>query len=306
MQTTLTHPLRFTGTGLHTGRPVRLSLHPAAAGTGVVFRRTDVTDCDPVIPALWSNVPGEPLNTRVVNAEGVSVATIEHLMAAFAGTGLHNVEVRLDGPEVPALDGSSAGFVRAILGAGLHRLGAPVRAIEVLRPVEVRQNGAAARLDPAPGLVIDFTIQFPDAAIGRQHKRLDLHNGTFVRELCDSRTFCRLSDVDAMRANGLGRGGSLENAVVVDGDRVLTPGGLRHPDEAVRHKILDALGDLYTAGGPLLGRYTGWKAGHAVTNALLRALFADAANWRWVTCDAERAARLPGVALSHADLALVA
>ncbi|GGL67077.1 UDP-3-O-acyl-N-acetylglucosamine deacetylase [Wenxinia marina] len=307
-QTTLARDITITGTGLHSGRPARLRLQPARAGHGIVFCRADLARAGrPAdVAALWSNVPGEPLNTRLAGADGVSVGTIEHLMAALAGTGVHNVLVEIDGPEVPILDGSARGFVGAILSSGLRRLGAPLEAIEVLRPVEVRSGEAAARLDPAAGLVIDFTIDFPDAAIGRQQRTLAMGNGAFVRTLCDSRTFCRRSDVEAMQAAGLGLGGTLENAVVVDGADVLTPGGLRHADEAVRHKMLDALGDLATAGAPILGRYTGLRAGHAMTNALLRALFADAANWRRVTVDEVQAAELPGVGVTPADLPDVA
>ena len=303
MQSTLKRSVTLHGIGLHTGRPVRMTLRPAPVGHGIVFRRRDAGDA--LIPALWSEVRQEPLNTRIGRGE-VTVATIEHLMAACAGTGLANLLVDLDGPEVPAMDGSSAEFARAILGAGLAEQDAPLEAIVVRRPVMVRQGEAVARLDPADGLIIDFTIDFAEGAIGRQTKRLDMANGTFLRELFDSRTFCRQSDVDAMRAAGLGLGGSYANAVVVEGARVLTPGGLRHPDEPVRHKMLDALGDLATAGAPLLARYTGLRAGHALTNALLRALFADPANYRRIACTEAQARRLPGVALGPADLAAVA
>jgi UDP-3-O-[3-hydroxymyristoyl] N-acetylglucosamine deacetylase len=227
-------------------------------------------------------------------------------MAALAGCGVHNVLVDIDGPEVPILDGSAASFVRGIVEVGLRRLSAPLRAIKVLHDVSVSHGDATATLSPSTTLQIDFEIAFDDAAIGRQKKTLNMANGAFVRELCDSRTFCRSADVDAMRANGLALGGSVENAVVVDGDQVLTPGGLRHADEAVRHKMLDALGDLYTAGAPILGRYTGTRSGHALTNKLLRALFAQPDAWRWVDCDVKTAARLPGVGVSMADLDAVA
>lgn len=310
MQTTIEHAVTFDGVGLHGGQPARLVVRPAPAGHGIVFRRTDLAGDlaarDALVPALWSNVQEFPLNTRIVNGAGVSVSTIEHLMAALAGCGVHNALVDLDGPEVPILDGSAAAFVRGLVAAGLTRLEAPLRAIEVLRPVEVRHGAAMARLAPATTLQIDFSIDFEDAAIGRQSKTLNMANGTFVRELCDSRTFCRQADVDMMRARGLALGGTLENAVVVDGAEVLTPGGLRHPDEAVRHKMLDALGDLATAGAPILGRYTGVRAGHAMTNRLLRALMASPESWRWVTCDAGIAARLPGVGVHAADLHAVA
>ncbi len=256
--------------------------------------------------ALWHDVTVSPLNTRLMNSDGVTVSTIEHLMAALSGCGVHNVLVDIDGPEVPILDGSAAAFVRGIVAVGLRPLSAPLRAIKILQEVTVRDGSASARLSPATTLQIDFEIDFADAAIGQQHKTLNMANGTFVRELCDSRTFCRSADVDAMRANGLALGGTIENAVVVDGAEVLTPGGLRHADEAVRHKMLDALGDLYTAGAPILGRYSGHRAGHAITNKLLRALFARPDAWRWVECDAATAARLPGVGVSMADLDAVA
>ena len=305
MQTTLKTDVIFEGTGLHSGEAVRVVLHPAPANSGIVFRRTDVTG-RPTLPALFADVIVSPLNTRLSNADGVTVSTIEHLMAALAGCGVHNALIDIDGPEVPILDGSAAAFVRGVVAAGLTRLSAPLRAIEILRDVEVSEGGATAKLSPATTLQIEFDIEFPDAAIGKQQKTLNMANGAFVRELCDSRTFCRSSDVAAMHANGLALGGSIENAVVVDGEKVLTPGGLRHADEAVRHKMLDALGDLYTAGAPILGRYTGSRAGHAMTNKLLRALFDQPDAWRFVTCDVKIAARLPGVGVSMADLEAVA
>lgn len=305
MQTTLKSNVTFEGTGLHSGQQVHVVLRTAAANTGIVFRRTDLTG-RPTLPADFRNVTISPLNTRLGNADGVTVSTIEHLMAALAGCGVHNVLIDVDGPEVPILDGSAASFVRGIVAAGLRRLSAPLQAIEILRDVTVSDGAASARLSPATTLQIEFEIDFSDAAIGHQRKSLNMANGAFVRELCDSRTFCRSADVDAMRANGLALGGTIENAVVVDGEKVLTPGGLRHADEAVRHKMLDALGDLYTAGAPILGRYVGLRAGHAMTNRLLRALFDQPDAWRYVQCDARIAARLPGVGISMADLEAVA
>ena len=305
MQTTLRSTLSFDGRGLHTGNAVRLTLRPARAGTGILFRRSDPAGRGAMLPALWDHVEVSPLNTRLTDGR-VSVSTIEHLMAALSGCGVHNVIVDIDGPEVPIMDGSAAAFVRGIVSTGLTRMAAPLQAIEILDEIRVENRDAWASLRPATSLQIDFEIDFPDAAIGHQRKTLNMANGSFVRELCDSRTFCRNADVEDMRAHGLALGGTLDNAVVVDGARVLTPGGLRHPDEAVRHKMLDALGDLYTAGLPILGRYTGHKAGHNLTNALLRAMFAAPDRWRHVTCDAQTAARLPGVGVSVADLHAVA
>ena len=306
MQTTLQHDVTFQGVGLHTGQPVHVVLHPARAGHGIVFRRTDVLSGNALIPARWDHVILSSLNTRIENFAGVSVSTIEHLMAAFAGCGVHNVLIDIDGPEVPILDGSAAEFVRGIIGAGLAELDAPLWAIEVLQTVTAVQGDATASLSPAPSLHIDFTIDFADAAIGHQAKTLNMANGTFVRELCDSRTFCRQVDVARMQAEGKALGGTLLNAVVVDGDTILSPGGLRHQDEAVRHKMLDALGDLNTATAPILGRYTGHKAGHALTNQLLRTLFATPGAWRLVKCNPRIAARLPGASLHLADFARVA
>jgi len=306
LQTTLATLVRLDGHGLHTGAPVRLVILPAPAGHGIRFRRSDIRLGNSLVPARWDNVIQTALNTRIENRDGTAVATIEHLMAALSGCGVHNALVDLDGPEVPILDGSAAPFARAILRAGLARQAAPLRAIKVLRTVQVNHGDATATLSPAAGLEIDFAIAFDDAAIGAQAMVLDMANGAFLRELCDSRTFCRQTDVDQMRAQGLGLGGSLDNAVVVDGDRVLNPGGLRHPDEAVRHKMLDALGDLATAGAPLLARYQGVRAGHALTNRLLCALFADPGNWAMVPVDAGLARRLPGSDLGPADLAAVA
>ncbi|WOI55316.1 UDP-3-O-acyl-N-acetylglucosamine deacetylase [Palleronia sp. LCG004] len=301
MQTTLKKAITFTGVGLHTGRPVRMVLRPAAAEFGIWFRRTDITGRNTLIPAHWSVVEQGELCTRIVNSDRVDVSTIEHVMAAIAGCGLHNVTIDIDGPEAPILDGSSAPFVRAILATGLRDLAAPIRALRVLDVVEVRNGDAWARLEPASGLEIDFQIDFADAAIGQQQKVLKLANGAFVRELCDSRTFCREADIDMMRARGLALGGTYDNAVVVSGADVLSPGGLRHRDEAVRHKMLDALGDLALAGAPILGRYTGVKSGHAMTNALLRTLFARPGACRMIEVDAEMAAGLPGAGLGRDD-----
>lgn len=283
-----------------------MTVHPASAEYGIWFRRTDVVGADAMIPALWDAVVPSRLCTKIVNRAGVSVSTVEHVMAALAGCGIQNALIEIDGPEVPILDGSSAAFVAGFMGRGLQQLDASSRALRILETVEVSDGFASARLDPADTLEIDFHIEFKDRAIGRQEKTLNMANGTFVRELCDSRTFCRQRDVEAMRANGLALGGSLENAVVVDGGEVLTPGGLRHDDEAVRHKMLDALGDLALAGAPILGRYTGLRAGHALTNRLLRTLFARPGAFRMETCDAVMARRLPGVGVRPADLRAVA
>ena len=310
VQNTIKSPVRFEGVGLHSGARVRMIVHPASAEYGIWFRRTDVagdrSGRDPMVPASWSAVTPSRLCTVVENASGVSVSTVEHIMAALAGCGIHNALIEIDGPEVPILDGSSKPFVAGLIARGVRRLEGDLRCIEILQTVEVREGNAVARLDPADALEIDFRIDFEDAAIGQQRKRLSLANGAFVRELSDSRTFCRQADVDAMRASGLALGGTYDNAVVVDGDRVLSPGGLRHTDEAVRHKMLDALGDLALAGAPILGRYTGIRAGHALTNKLLRALFSRPDAFRFVDCGVVRRNRLPGAGVRASDLPVLA
>ncbi|MFD0857613.1 UDP-3-O-acyl-N-acetylglucosamine deacetylase [Roseovarius aquimarinus] len=310
MQHTVSSPITFDGVGLHSGRPARLVIHPAEEGSGITFRRLDTdggsagTAAD--IPARWNLVHQSPLCTRLRGEGGLELSTVEHVMAALMGCGVHNALVTVDGPEVPILDGSSIGFVRGILAAGLRRQSAPVRALRVLRDVRVQRGDAWASLSPSDTLTIEFDIAFDDAAIGTQKKVLNMANGSFVRELSNSRTFCRKADVDLMRANGLALGGSLENAVVVDGAQVLSPGGLRHRDEAVRHKMLDALGDLALAGAPLLAHYRGHKAGHALTNDLLHALFDQPGALEWVTCDASLAAKLPGAGVHWAEIPQVA
>jgi len=306
VQNTIASSIEFTGVGLHSGLAARLRLRPAMAGRGIVFLRSDAPAGTGRVPARYDLVERTPLCTKLVNEHGVSVSTVEHIMAALVGCGIHNVVAEIDGPEIPILDGSSAAFVRGILSKGIRHLSAPLKALRIAKPVEVRRDEAWARFVPHDRLLIDFSIEFEDAAIGAQRKVLDMSNGSFVRELSDSRTFCRKADVDAMRANGLALGGTLENAVVVDGDVVLSPGGLRHSDEAVRHKMLDALGDLGLAGLPVLGHYEGFRAGHALTNTLLRAVFADSSNYRIETVTPTVAARLPGAGVHWAEIPNVA
>lgn len=308
LQNTVNSPVQFTGVGLHSGNPVRMTVHPALPDHGIVFRRTDVTDVDALIPARFDAVNQSPLCTRLENAAGTAISTVEHIMAALAGCGVHNALIDVDSLEVPILDGSSAQFVRGLLTAGLRAQGQAVQAIEILKPVEVRKDDAWARLTPADELRIDFHIDFDEAAIGVQEKQLQMANGAFVRELSDCRTFCMRSDVEWMQKNGLALGGVPgENAVVFDGAIVESgKGGLRHADEPVRHKMLDALGDLALAGAPLLAHYTGHRAGHGITNDLLHALFADPSNYRIVTCDSAMMARLPGVGVHLDEIPAVA
>lgn len=305
MQTTIASSVQLTGIALHSGHDVTLTVHPAPADSGIVFVRVDLeaTGVEAVVRVCPEALIEANLCTRIGNAAGVTVSTIEHLMAALAGCGIHNARIALDGPEVPILDGSARPFVAAFIDAGVHRLPAPLSAIRVRRPLEVREGNAWARLEPASHLSIAFEIDFPDHAIGHQIKELRLSNGTFVRELSDSRTFCRQADVDLMRANGLALGGSYDNAVVVKGSDVLTPGGLRHADEPVRHKMLDAMGDLAVAGAPILGRYIGCRAGHTLTGRLVRKLMGRPEYHEWVTVSRSAAYFMPGAGVCVQDLA---
>jgi UDP-3-O-[3-hydroxymyristoyl] N-acetylglucosamine deacetylase len=281
MRSTVRTSVAFAGVGLHSGRPARMFVRPAPAGSGVRFMRLDVGDRDPIVPARWDAVADTRLNTRIENAAGVSVATVEHLMAALGSCGVDDALIDLDGPEVPIMDGSARAFAAGLRRVGLASQPGARLGLRVTRTVEVERDGARATLRPAARFELAFAIDFPDAAIGRQRFAFAPTPISFLTELADCRTFCRLGEVEALRAAGLALGGTLENAVVVDGDRVLSPGGLRRPDEFVRHKALDAIGDLALAGAPILGRYEGERAGHGLNNALLRALFAAPDAWAW-------------------------
>ena len=306
MQRTLKRAIRLEGIGLHMGQDTSIRICPAGVDKGVRFRRTDVSKGDNEVVARWDNVCSSRLNTTLCNDDGISVSTVEHVMAALAGCAIQNAEIEIDGPEVPVFDGSARPVVRAVLDAGVEVQNASQRMLKILEPVRVEKGDAYAELLPSETLEIEFTIDFADAAIGRQTLRRNFANGVFVREFCDCRTFCRLSDVTAMQSNGLALGGSLDNAVVIDGEKVLNPGGFRRADECVRHKMLDALGDLALTGGPLMAHYRGYKAGHAMTNALLRKLFETPSAYAWTTVSERTSARLPGRDLTNADLVAVA
>jgi UDP-3-O-[3-hydroxymyristoyl] N-acetylglucosamine deacetylase len=283
---TLKTAIGCVGVGLHSGRRVSLTLRPAAAGTGILFRRVDL-GID--IPARFDRVADTRLCTALVaeDAPQARIGTVEHVMAALAGTGVTDAMVELDGPEVPILDGSAAPFVFLIDCAGTTSLLTPAPVVEVLRRVRVAEGDAFAELHPGreAGFDASLTIDFPATAIGRQHLSLRLTPATFRAQLAEARTFTLAEEIARLRAAGLAQGGSLANAVVVDGPMVLNPGGLRRPDEFVRHKLLDVVGDLALAGGTLSGRFVGHRSGHALNNKLLRALFADRGAWRLVEGD---------------------
>ena len=277
---TLKAAIDCVGVGVHTGQRVAVALRPASPGTGIVFHRNDL-GVD--IPARFDHVVDTRLCTVLALAARpeARVGTVEHLMAAFAGCGVTDCRVELDGPELPILDGSAAPWVFLLDCAGFAEQGAG-RRIEILRTIRVSEGEAFAELRPGSGLTLALSIAFDAAAIGRQALTIDLDELTFRRDLAPARTFALAPDIAALRAAGLARGGSLRNAVVVDGADVLNPGGLRMPDEFVRHKMLDAVGDLALAGAPLSGRFIGHRSGHALNNRLLRAVFASPANWRLV------------------------
>jgi UDP-3-O-[3-hydroxymyristoyl] N-acetylglucosamine deacetylase len=279
-QHTLKSAIGCVGVGLHSGREVRLMLHPSQPGTGIVFRRTDL-GID--IPARYDLVADTRLCTQISPADrpDVRVGTVEHVMAALAGVGIDNAVVALDGPEVPVLDGSAAPFVFLIDCAGRVAQDAPRDVIEILHPVRVGSDEAFAELRPGgAGLDLAMSIDFAAPAIGRQALSLSLTEAGFRQRLAEARTFALLAEIDSLREAGLARGGSLANAVVVDGARVVNPEGLRGEDEFVRHKMLDAVGDLALAGMAINGRFIGHRSGHALNNRLLRAVFADRSAWR--------------------------
>lgn len=282
-QHTLNGPAILAGVGVHTGAHTRIAVRPAGPDTGIVFVRTDVTDRDNRVPATGEGVVKTQLGTVIGNNAGVTVSTIEHLMAALSMLGVDNATVELDGPEMPIMDGSAAPFVDLLDRVGTRRQEAPRRFVEILEIVEVVDGDKRATLSPAEGFEMAFEIAFPSRAIGRQRIDMPMDEATFREEFADCRTFGFLHEVEALRAMGLARGGSMENAIVIEGDRILNPEGLRRPDEFVRHKALDAIGDLYVLGGPMLGRFEGILAGHGLNNALVRALLARPSAWRWRT-----------------------
>ena len=278
-QHTLRGPIAFDGVGLHSGQTMNCVLRPAPTGAGVSFVRTDLTG-DNRIAASAEAVIRTQLGTVIGNGAGAEVSTIEHLMAAFAALGVDNVVVELDGPELPIMDGSAQPFVRLIDRAGLKRQAAPRRYIEVVEPIEVVDGDKRAALVPAERFEMAFEIAFTSAAIGGQRIDIVLDEAAFRGELAESRTFGFLHEVEALRKAGLARGGSMDNCLVIDGDELMNPDGLRISDEFVRHKALDALGDLYLLGAPVIGRFEGVLAGHTLNNALARALLARPEAWR--------------------------
>lgn len=284
-QRTLQNMIRATGVGLHSGEKVYLTLRPAPVDTGIVFRRTDL---DPVaeIPARAEYVTETMLCTGLTH-DGGKAMTVEHLMSALAGLGVDNLYVELSAPEVPIMDGSSGPFVFLLQSAGIVEQNAPKRFIRILRKIEVSDGDKVASFQPYDGFRLGFTVEFDHPAIPRSRSRavVEFSTESYIQEVSRARTFGFMRDLEFMRERNLGLGGSMDNAIVLDEFRVLNDDGLRYADEFVRHKILDAVGDLYLAGHPILGAYEGFKSGHALNNKLVRALMADRTAWDEVVFD---------------------
>jgi UDP-3-O-[3-hydroxymyristoyl] N-acetylglucosamine deacetylase len=282
-QRTLKNIIRATGVGLHTGEKVYLTLRPAAPGTGIVFRRIDLAS--PVEIKASPYTVGDTRLSSCLEKDGVRVSTVEHLMSALAGLGIDNLYVDLTAPEVPIMDGSAGPFVFLLQSAGLQEQKAAKRFIRVLKSVEVRSGDKWVRFDPHNGFKLDLSIDFDHPALerSRQSVCVDFSTTSYIKEVSRARTFGFMQDVEAMREQGLALGGSLDNAIVMDDYRVLNTDGLRYEDEFVKHKVLDAIGDLYLLGHPLIGQYTAYKSGHAVNNQLCRALLARSDAFEIVT-----------------------
>ena len=271
-QRTLKTTIKATGVGLHTGARVEIVLRPAALDTGVVFHRVDL-DPPVSIPADALHV-GDTRLSSTLKRDGASISTVEHLMSALAGLGIDNLHVDVAGPEIPIMDGSAGPFVFLLQSAGIVEQDAPKRYLRILLPVEVKDGDTWARFDPYNGFKLDFTIDFPHPMFGTENRNvvIDFAEHSYVKEVARARTFGFMQEVEAMREAGLGLGGSLQNAIVLDEHRVLNSEGLRYDNEFVKHKVLDAIGDLYLLGHPLIGQYTAFKSGHGLNNAVARAL----------------------------------
>ena len=282
-QRTLKNMIRATGVGLHTGEKVYLTLRPAAPNTGIVFRRIDLQQ--PVEIKAEPYAVGDTRLSSCLEKDGVRVSTVEHLMSAFAGLGVDNAYVDITAPEIPIMDGSAGPFVFLLQSAGIEAQAAPKQFIRILKPVEVREGDKWVRLEPYNGFRVDLSIDFvhPVFDRSRQSVSVDFSTTSYIKEVCRARTFGFMQDVENMRAQGLALGGSLDNAIVMDEYRVLNTDGLRYDDEFVKHKVLDAIGDLYLLGHPLIGAFSGYKSGHALNNQLLRTLLQERQAWERVS-----------------------
>ena len=282
-QRTLKNSIRATGVGLHTGRKVLMALRPGPANSGIVFRRTDL-DEPADIHATAENVGETTLGTTLIQGD-VKVSTIEHLLSAFAGLGIDNAVVELSSSEVPIMDGSAGPFVFLLQSAGLEEQNSAKKFVRILKRVKVEDGDKWARFDPYDGFKVNFEIEFDHPVFKRRSQvaSMDFSTTTFLREVSRARTFGFMRDLEYMRSRNLALGGNLDNAIVLDEYRILNEDGLRYEDEFVKHKILDAIGDLYLLGHSLIGEFSGYKSGHALNNRLLRTLIADRSAWREVT-----------------------
>ncbi len=286
LQRTLAKPVSVTGVGLHSGERVALTLYPAAENSGIVFQRTDLSGQQGEIIRLNPYLINDTrLSSTVVTEAGTRVGTIEHIMSALAAYGIDNVLVALNAPEIPIMDGSSLPFIYLLQDAGVVNQKAEKKFLRILKTVEIQETGKWVRFSPYEGFKVSLTIEFDHPVFNRSNPtfEIDFAGASYIEEIARARTFGFMQDVEMMRAHGLGLGGNLNNAVVIDDDDVLNPEGLRYPDEFVRHKILDAIGDLYIAGAPIIGEFAGYKSGHAINNALLRAILDDPDSHEWVT-----------------------
>jgi len=286
-QRTLKSAIKSTGVGLHTGARVDMTMRPAQPDSGIVFHRVDLPNAVD-IPAHALNV-GDTRLSSTIEKDGARISTVEHILSALAGLGIDNLHIDIAGPEIPIMDGSAGPFVFLLQSAGIIEQDAPKRYLKIVSPVEVRDGDKWARFEPFDGFKLDFTIDFPHPVFGSENRHviIDFAEHSYVKEVARARTFGFMQDVEAMRAAGLALGGSLQNAIVLDEFRVLNTEGLRYDNEFVKHKVLDAIGDLYLLGHALIGQYTAYKSGHALNNALARALLARKDAFAVVTFTAE-------------------
>ena len=302
-QRTIKNVIRATGVGLHSGEKVFLTLRPAEPDTGIVFRRVDLE------PAVEMRATAELVTETTLctglSCDGAKVQTVEHLLSALAGLGVDNCYIDLSAPEVPIMDGSAGPFIFLLQSAGLVEQNAPKKFIRILDTIEVRDGDKRASFEPHAGFRLDFTVEFDHPAIpsNMSHSALEFSTETYIKEVSRARTFGFMRDLEFMRERNLGLGGSMDNAIVLDEFRVLNEDGLRYGDEFVRHKILDAVGDLYLAGHPILGHYSGYKSGHALNNKLVRQLLLEQHKWELVTFEDEVEAARQGLAFATFALA---
>ncbi len=283
-QKTFRSSIFAVGVGVHSGAKSKISFHPAPIDTGIVFRRVDVTDKNNIIPATYEYIVDTKMCSCFGNKEGVTVSTAEHVMAALSASGVSNAYIDVDGPEIPIMDGSARDFVFLFDCVGLIEQDAPLKALKIKRKVSFTDDkGVSVSLSPAQeGLTFNFSIDFPARIIGHQETTFMLSKDSFKKEIAYARTFCLLQEIEYLRSMGLARGGSLDNAIVVNGDSIMNPEGLRDELEFVRHKTLDAVGDLYQAGMPIIGAFKGNKSGHYHNNMLLKEVFKNTSNYEIV------------------------